>query len=192
MRIRTILFFLLTTSASAAWAHGQGVHTHEAGLLAGFMHPFSGLDHLLAMFAVGLWAAQRGGKATWVLPASFVGMMAVGGLLAVKGMQLVGMESMIALSVLMLGLLVAMRSSLSLMAAVLMTGLLALFHGVAHGQEMPLAASPWVYAVGMLASTALLHGMGVISGMKLRQLYLTMTGAAISIAGFGMLLGLAG
>lgn len=192
MRIRTLMLLILAASAPAAWAHGQGVHTHDAGLLAGFMHPFGGLDHLLAMITVGLWAAQQGGRALWVLPAAFVGAMAIGSALGVMGAGVMGVEIGIAFSVLALGLLVAFRRRWTLSLAVPLTALFALFHGVAHGQEMPLAASPWAYALGMLAATALLHGIGVLAGMKARQLFLRLTGAAISLAGFAMLFNLAG
>lgn len=192
MQIRNLTLLALAIAAPAAWAHGQGVHTHDAGLIAGMLHPFSGLDHLFAMVAVGLWAAQQGGRASWVLPASFVGFMAIGAALGMAGMAFAGMEAGIALSVLALGALVALRRQMLLPFAATLTGLFALFHGVAHGQEMPLAASPWGYALGMLAATALLHGIGVLAGMKLRQLYLGMAGAAISLAGLGMLVNFAG
>lgn len=192
MHIRNFALIALTIAAPAAWAHGQGLHTHDAGLIAGMLHPFSGLDHLLAMVAVGLWAAQQGGRALWVLPASFVGAMAVGAMLGMTGIAIAGLETGIALSVLALGALVTLRRHMLLPLAAALTGLFALFHGVAHGQEMPLAASPWGYGLGMLAATALLHGAGVLAGCKLRQLYLGMAGAAISLAGLGMLVNFAG
>ncbi len=192
MHIRNFALLVLAISAPVAWAHGQGAHTHEAGLIAGMLHPFSGLDHLLAMVAVGLWAARQGGRALWALPASFVGAMAVGSMLGMSGVAFAGMEAGIALSVLVLGLLVAMRRQMLLPLAAMLTGLFALFHGVAHGQEMPLAALPWGYGFGMLAATALLHAAGVFAGMKLRQLYLGLAGAAISLAGLGMLVNFAG
>ena len=192
MHIRNFALLVLVIAAPAAWAHGQGVHTHEAGLIAGMLHPFSGLDHLLAMVAVGLWAARQGGRALWALPASFVGAMAVGAMLGMNGVVIVGMEAGIALSVLALGTLVALRRRMLLPLAATLTGLFALFHGFAHGEEMPLAAAPWGYGFGMLAATALLHATGVLAGCKLRQLYLGMAGAAISLAGLSMLANFAG
>jgi Hydrogenase/urease accessory protein len=192
MQIRNFALIALTIAVPAAWAHGQGVHTHDAGLIAGMLHPFSGLDHLLAMVAVGLWAAQQGGRALWVLPSSFVGAMAVGAMLGMSGVAFAGAEAGIALSVLALGALVALRRQMLLPLAAMLTGLFALFHGIAHGQEMPLAASPWGYGFGMLAATALLHAAGVFAGMKVRQLYLGLAGAAISLAGLGMLASFAG
>jgi urease accessory protein len=192
MHIRHLMLFVLAASAPAAWAHGQGVHTHDAALLAGFLHPFSGLDHLLAMVAVGLWAAQQGGRAIWMLPMSFVGAMAIGAGLGQTGAAFIGMEVAIAISVLALGMVVLFRRQWLLPLAVSLTGLFALFHGMAHGREMPLTSSPWGFALGMLAATALLHGFGVFAGMKTRQLFLRMTGAAISLAGLAMLFSLAG
>lgn len=192
MHIRNLSLLILTFAAPAVWAHGQGVHSHDAGLIAGMLHPFGGLDHLLAMVAVGLWAAQQGGRALWVLPASFVAAMAVGAMLGMGGAAFSGMETGIALSVLALGALVVLRRRIWLPLAAALAGLLALGHGVAHGQEMPLAASPWGYGAGMLAATALLHAAGVFAGMKIRRIYVGMTGAAISLSGLGMLLALAG
>ncbi|MEW6132788.1 MAG: HupE/UreJ family protein [Pseudomonadota bacterium] len=192
MDIKKLALLTIAVAAPAAWAHGQGVHTHDAGLIAGMLHPFSGLDHLLAMVAVGLWAAQQGGRALWVLPTSFVGFMSIGALLGVNGLAFTGMEAGIALSVLALGGLVALRRRMLLPLAAVLTAVFALFHGMAHGQEMPLAASPWGFALGMLAATALLHAAGVFAGMKVRQLYLGLAGAAISLAGMGMLVSFAG
>lgn len=188
MHNRILTLLVLAAAAPMAWAHGQGAHTHDAGLIAGMLHPFSGLDHLLAMVAVGLWAAQQGGRALWVLPTSFVAAMAIGSVLGLAGASLIGMETVIMLSVLAFGLLVAFRQRLLLPLAALLTGALALFHGVAHGQEMPLAASPWGYAAGMLAATALLHASGVLAGVKSRALILRLAGAAVSLAGIGMLM----
>lgn len=188
MHIRNLTLLLLAAAAPAAWAHGQGAHAHEAGLIAGMLHPFSGFDHLLAMVAVGLWAAQQGGRARWLLPLSFVGAMAVGSGFGVAGAALPGVETGIALSVLVLGLLVALQSRWALGLACAMAGFFALFHGVAHGQEMPLAASPWGYGAGMIAATAALHASGVLAGIKARALALRLAGAAVSIAGMGMLM----
>lgn len=189
-KIMVALFLLL--AAPAALAHGQGVHAHGAGLVAGLSHPFGGLDHLLAMVAVGLWAAQKGGRALWLLPATFVSIMALGGVMGVSGVALPGMEMGIVLSVMAFGLLIALQSRWSLHVACVTAGFFALFHGAAHGVEMPLAASPWGYGFGMIAATVLLHGAGVLAGMKLRQVILRVTGGVISMAGLGMMLPLLG
>jgi urease accessory protein len=183
---------VLLLMAPAVMAHGEGIHAHSAGLIAGFSHPVSGLDHLLAMVAVGLWAAQKGGRALWALPVTFVSLMALGSAMGVMGVALPGMEAGIALSVLVLGLLVAVQSAWSLQLACATVALFALLHGIAHGAEMPLAASPWGYGLGMLAATAMLHGAGVFAGVRVRQIVLRLTGAAISLAGFGMMFSLVG
>lgn len=183
---------LMWSMVAVAFAHGEGTHTHDAGLIAGLSHPFSGLDHLLAMVAVGLWAAQKGGRALWILPLTFVGMMAFGGALGVLGISLPGIEAGVVLSVMVLGLLVALQSRWALPLAGSMVGLFAMFHGVAHGVEMPNAASPWAYGLGMMAATAFLHASGVLAGMKLREIVLRITGALISVAGLSMALPLMG
>lgn len=191
MRIKKLILLVLMLAVPAAWAHGQGAHTHDAALIAGLLHPFSGLDHLLAMVAVGLWATRQGGRAPWILPASFASAMAVGVALGMAGMVFIGTEVGIAFSVLALGALVAMRRQMPLPLAAALTALFALFHGAAHGLEMPLAASPLGYALGMLAATASLHMLGVLAGMKARIQWLKLAGAAISAVGIGMLVPLA-
>jgi urease accessory protein len=132
----------------------------ESGLLAGAGHPLGGVDHLLAMLAVGLWAAQQKGTARWALPCTFVASMLLGGLLGFAGWQLPALESGIAASVLALGLAVALAVRPPLSLAVVATAGFALFHGVAHGLELPSMASPWGYAAGFVLATAALHGAG--------------------------------
>jgi urease accessory protein len=185
---KTTTALAILLAAPLALAHGEGVHTHGAGLIAGLAHPFSGLDHLLAMVAVGLWAAQQRGQALWALPSSFIAAMGLGAALGLSGVALPAIEAGIALSVLVLGLLVALQSRWGLPVACAATGMFALFHGAAHGLEMPLAASPWGYGLGMLAATALLHAAGVLAGVKTRAVWLRLAGAAVSITGIGMML----
>jgi urease accessory protein len=132
----------------------------ESGLIAGISHPLSGIDHLLAMVAVGLWAAQQKGAARWALPCTFVGTMLIGGMLGFEGMQLPALESGIAASVFALGLAVALAVRPPLFVAVAATALFALFHGVAHGMELPEMSSPWGYAAGFVGTTAALHAAG--------------------------------
>jgi len=132
----------------------------ESGLLAGVSHPLSGIDHLLAMVAVGLWAAQQKGAARWALPCTFVGTMLIGGLLGFGGLELPALESGIAASVFALGLAVALAARPPLFVAVAATALFALFHGVAHGLELPAMSSPWGYALGFVGATAVLHAAG--------------------------------
>lgn len=185
-RIITALAMLAITPL--AMAHGLGNHTHAAGLLTGLSHSFSGLDHLLAMLAVGLWAARQGGPARWMLPAAFVLLMATGAAVGADGIALPGMEAGILLSVLVLGMLLMFDSGMPLPYALTTIGLFAFFHGAAHGLEMPQAASPWAYGLGMLAATALLHAIGVFAADRMRDLALRMAGALISLLGIGMAL----
>ncbi|SEM88016.1 urease accessory protein [Pseudomonas sp. ok272] len=147
----------LLLSPALAFAHpGHG----DNGLLAGISHPLGGLDHLLAMLAVGLWAAQQQGAARWALPCTFVASMLMGGLLGFEGLNLPALEGAIAASVLALGLAVALAVRPPLGLAMAATALFALCHGVAHGLELPDMSSPWTYATGFIAATALLHAAG--------------------------------
>ncbi|NQD91584.1 HupE/UreJ family protein [Pseudomonas sp. CrR25] len=158
MNLRLPLFALaLLASPTLAFAHPGHA---QPGLLAGLSHPLQGLDHLLAMLAVGLWAAQQVGVARWALPLAFLASMLLGGLLGFAGLQLPLLETGIASSVLALGVLVAVAVRLPLAIALGLTVLFALSHGVAHGLELPALASPWAYAGGFLAATAALHGAG--------------------------------
>lgn len=158
MNLRNSLSALaLLFTPTLAFAHPG----HEtSGLLAGLGHPLGGLDHLLAMLAVGLWAAQQQGQARWALPVAFVASLLLGGLLGFAGTQVPLLESGIAGSVLALGLLVALAARLPLAAALGLTALFGLSHGVAHGLELPGATSPLTYASGFVAATALLHAGG--------------------------------
>jgi len=146
----------LLLAPAVAFAHPG----HGTGLIAGIAHPLTGMDHLLAMIAVGLWAAQQQGAARWALPCTFVGTMLIGGVLGFEGLQLPALESGIAASVLALGLAVALAVRPPLVLAVTATALFALFHGVAHGLELPEMSSPWTYAAGFVAATAVLHAAG--------------------------------
>jgi urease accessory protein len=158
MQLRKALFAtVLFLSPALAFAHPGHA---DSGLAAGLAHPVFGLDHLLAMLAVGLWAAQQSGAARWALPGTFVASMLLGGLLGFSGMQIPLMETGIAGSVLAFGLLVAVAARLPLAVSLGLTGLFALTHGVAHGLELPELASPWGYAAGFIAATAALHGLG--------------------------------
>jgi urease accessory protein len=183
------LFGLLAyvTILPVAEAHTFG--SQGAGLMAGLTHPFVGLDHLLAMFAVGIWAGQLGGRAVWLIPLTFVSVMAVAATLASFGLLLPLMEPAIACSVLVLGLLIAGSVCLPTSVCALLVSLFAVFHGYAHGLELPQAASPILYGAGFVLATALLHGLGIGFARNSRQHKMLQRIAGYSlIAASGLLL----
>jgi urease accessory protein len=151
--------------APVVLAHAD--HSHHGGFLAGLAHPVLGLDHLVAMVAVGLWGAILKAPALWLLPVTFPLVMAVGGALGVLGIPLGQVEPVIAVSALALGLLVAFMVRLPLAVAAILVGLFALFHGHAHGTELPDSASPFAYALGFVIATGGLHLAGVALGLLL-------------------------
>lgn len=182
---------VLTLVTASAFAHtGLAGHSHS-GLEAGFAHPFSGVDHLLAMVAVGLWAAQRGGRLTLGLPAVFVGVMMLGGVAALGGLPVPMVESGIAASVLGLGLLVATAAKLPAAPSLALVGLFAFFHGHAHGTELPAMAGGAGYTFGFAAATALLHGAGIGLALGTRRL-LAQDGHAMALRASGVAVSLAG
>lgn len=177
----------LVLSPALAFAHPG--HDH-AGVMSGLTHPVFGLDHLLAMLAVGLWAAQQQGNARWALPLTFVATMLVGGLLGFSGIEMPLMEAGIAGSVLALGLLVALAVRPPVAVAAALTAMFALSHGVAHGLELPALSSPWGYATGFVAATAMLHGVGYMVARNLPQVaapLVRIAGAASALAGAWLL-----
>lgn len=191
-----LFVFILVLAVSllqhgAAEAHLYGAY--GAGFEGGFVHPFSGLDHMLAMVAVGLWAAQRGGKALWVVPGAFIGIMVVGGLAGFLGLKLPFVETGIAASLMVLGLLIACALPLPVAAMAAVVGLFAFFHGHAHGTELPEAASPAAYAGGFVLATATLHAFGVGTGLLLKrpagQIAVRLSGAAIALVGLFLVFG---
>jgi urease accessory protein len=149
-----------------AFAHEQvGV---GGGLVSGFLHPLTGIDHLIAMVAVGIWGAQLGAPAIWVLPITFPLVMAIGGVLGILHVPLPMPEVMIALSALILGAAVALRMRLPFAAAAVIVAVFAIFHGYAHGAELPKSADPLAYGVGFVVSTGLLHLCGITIGTLTR------------------------
>lgn len=185
----TAIFLLITSTA--AFAHpGHNV----SGLAAGLLHPFSGLDHLLAMVAVGLWAAQentaRGGRKVWLLPVTFMAMLAVGAGIAMQWQALPLIETGIATSVLALGLLIALTLRFPVMLSVAVAALFGLLHGYAHGLELPASVAPAAYALGFLAATAALHLSGITAGILTRNRYAILArslGIVIAASGAWML-----
>lgn len=182
----------LSLLASPAFAHtGAGA---TSGFAAGFMHPLFGLDHLLAMVAVGGWAALLGGRALWLVPAAFVGAMVAGGALSVSGVELPMVETMIALSVVALGVLVAANVRVVAGIGMAVAAAFALFHGHAHGSELPAGLSAAGYAAGFALATALLHMAGIgIAALAVRLAStraVRWAGAATALAGLGIAAGL--
>jgi urease accessory protein len=180
-----IMLFSFLLYAQSVEAH---VHKGEAvSFFSGLKHPISGLDHVAAMIAVGLWGAQLGAPAIWVLPVAFPMVMAMGGMLSLLGMPLPGMEIAIAASAILLGAAVMMelRPPLALAAAVV--GFFAIFHGYAHGSELPAGESGLLYSVGFVMATGCLHAVGISIGLVHRwnwgQRALRLAGAAIALAG---------
>ena len=160
---------------------------------SGFGHPLGGLDHVLAMVAVGLWATQLGGRALWLVPLTFVLTMAVGGSLGFLGIPLPMVETGIAGSVLILGALVALASRLPLVASMALVGLFAIFHGYAHGAEMAVESSALWFSLGFMLATAILHGAGIGIALAARQgmnaRLVRVGGVAIAAGGVLLLVG---
>jgi urease accessory protein len=149
--------------STAALAH-VGDHSHMS-FTEGMLHPFSGLDHVLAMVAVGLWASQLGGRALWLLPLTFPAVMAVGAGLGLSGVTLPWVEIGIAGSVMVLGAVVALALRPSLAISIPLIGAFALLHGYTHGIELPASASALSYGAGFIAATLVLHAVGIATGL---------------------------
>jgi urease accessory protein len=185
----------LSLIPTIAYAHDGG-NIPLGGFLVGLLHPVLGLDHLLAMLSVGILSAQIGGKAIWTVPATFVGVMAVGGLLGLAGLNLTATEIGIAISVVLLGLAIALERRLPILVAMLGVGFFAIFHGYAHGVEMPDTAQPVLYAIGFLTGTILIHITGVLIGdisgryEERGKTVLRVGGALISVIGVLFIVGI--
>jgi len=148
---------------STVYAH-EGGNMPLGGFLSGLVHPVLGYDHLLAMLSVGILSAQIGGRAIWTVPATFVSVMALGGVLGLIDIGISITEIGIALSLVILGSIIASERRLPMVLAMIGVGFFAIFHGYAHGTEMPQTAEPVTYAFGFLTGTALIHIAGVLVG----------------------------
>ena len=181
--ILTILFSL--GWAQVAWAHVEG--GQAAGFLTGLQHPWSGLDHVLAMIAVGLWGAQLGNPALWLLPIAFPMMMAMGAMMGLMGMPVPGVEVGIALSAIVLGGMILAEVRPKLAVALAMVGVFAIFHGHAHGTELPAGQSGLLYSMGFVIATGCLHGVGIalglVNGFPAGKLALRGAGSFIAVMG---------
>jgi urease accessory protein len=183
--------FTAACAAESALAHtANGTAT---GLVSGLRHPISGLDHVLAMVAVGIWGAQLGRPAIWILPVAFPLVMSVGGMLGVRGVHLPGVEVGVAASAFALGLMVALAARPPLWIAAALVAAFAVFHGHAHGAELPHAAQPLAYGVGFVLATGLLHatgiGIGVLERWREGRRALRLAGVAIAVTGLYLLAG---
>ena len=182
-KILSSTVFLLASGAALA----HPIHEHASSFMAGFYHPVGGFDHLLAMLAIGLWAASLGGRALWAIPTVFVITMLAGGGLAVAGLSVPFVEQGILLSVIVLGALVLFAKRLPTAVCVATAGAFALFHGAAHGMEMPLNANGLQYALGFALATAGLHVVGLGFGQWMAKmgapLMTRIGGSVIAIAG---------
>jgi urease accessory protein len=176
---------LLLSAPALALAHAGA--EHATGFAHGFGHPLGGTDHFLAMAAVGLWAMQIGRQALWLVPATFVGVMMLGGVLGFSGIDVPFIEQGILLSVLILGVLIAGAFKLPLAVSAALVGVFALFHGHAHGAEMPLETGALSYTLGFALATALLHLTGIVAGALLQRANLPLIsrvlGGAIALGG---------
>ncbi len=185
--------------AAPAWAHGDHSASTPLGggsFATGFMHPFTGWDHVAAMVAVGLWGAFLGRPAIWVLPIVFPLVMAFGGFLGLVGVPVPGIEIGIAVSAIVLGLMVAAAARPPLWLAALLVGVFAIFHGHAHGTELPGAADPLLYSLGFVIATGLMHAGGIAFGALAHwpagRWAVRAGGGLIGLAGLGFLIAAAG
>ncbi len=192
--MRALLTALLILVPTAAFAHTG--HGDTSGFLHGFVHPVGGLDHILCMVAVGVFAFVLGGRALWLVPLSFVGMMAVGFLLGVSGFTLPFVELGIALSSVVIGAVAASGRSMPVAAAMSLVGVFAIFHGHAHGAEMPQDAGGFEYAAGFMVATALLHAVGIAGAFgvatlvgKYGKTVAQVAGGMFALGGIGVLFG---
>ena len=187
----SLVFSLQTASVGLAHS-GEGI---SGGFLSGLLHPIFGWDHVVAMVAVGLWGAVLGRPAIWILPIVFPLVMAIGAALGVAGVPVPFIEAGIALSGVVLGLLIVFLIKAPLAVAAVVVGLFSIFHGHAHGTELPEAANPIAYAVGFVIATGLLHLAGILLGTLMKsdagRLVVRAGGGVIALVGAAFLFGVA-
>ncbi len=195
LQFSAICLLLLAAIALPQTAFAHAGHEPAGGFSSGFFHPVLGWDHLVAMVAVGLWGAFLGAPAIWLLPVVFPLVMALGAVLGIMGMPLPGVELGIAGSALVLGLLILFAIRLPLGAAAIIVAAFAIFHGHAHGTELPAAANPFAYGAGFVVATGLLHLAGIAFGLLVRWpvgvTAVRAGGGVVSLVGVAYLAGLA-
>ena len=184
-RPASLLPWVLLAWPVSAYAHVRG--GEAIGFAAGFEHPISGLDHVLAMIAVGVWGAQLGPPAVWLLPVTFPMVMAFGGMLGLMGVKLPGIEVGVAVSAIALGFAVCREARPRLWVAATLVGFFAIFHGHAHGTELPPGANGLLYSIGFVVATGCLHATGIAIGLIHRWPYgrvaLRVAGACVLATG---------
>lgn len=183
--VRRIALIAAALAPAVAYAHEET--GQAAGFLAGLLHPVTGIDHVLAMISVGLWGAVLGPPAIWVLPVAFPLVMALGGLMGLLGIPLPGVEIGIALSAIVLGTMVLAEARPPIWLAALIVAVFAVFHGHAHGRELPEGTSALLYSLGFVIATGLLHAVGILLGAAYRwpagRRGLRVAGAGVALAG---------
>ena len=179
------VFTIILAWPYIAWAHERA--GESGGLLVGLLHPFSGVDHMAAMVAVGLWGAQLGAPAIWALPVTFPVVMALGGALGIRGIPIPGVELGIALSAFALGIAILWEIRPPLAVAAVLVGFFAIFHGHAHGGELPPGANRMLYSLGFVIATGSLHACGISIGLVHRwpwgRILLRACGGSVALLG---------
>ncbi len=190
--VLAIIFVLLITNGPAVAHSGDG---YGGGFVAGFTHPILGWDHVAAMVAVGLWGAFLGAPAIWILPVVFPLVMAFGAIAGIIGIPVPAVETGITLSAVVLGLMIVFAVRPPIWICAVIVGAFAIFHGYAHGTELPATVNAFAYAVGFVISTGLLHLIGIAFGLLVRwplgRIAVRSAGGLISLAGVAFLAGIA-
>lgn len=186
MKLKQLVMALFILPVSGAVMAHTG-HSDVAGLASGFVHPFGGLDHLVAMLAVGLWAGLTTGRHAWIPVAAFMGFMSLGAVFGMTGIPLPGIEAGIAASLLAMGLLLVSSIRLPIAASAALVGAFAVFHGHAHGAGMPSAATPLLYGLGFILATGTLHlaGIGFSRWVQRFKAEWVLRGAGVLTGGLG-------
>lgn len=191
LRIPVALVVIGLMLSAPAFAHTDQLTA--GGFINGFTHPIRGWDHVVAMVAVGIWGAYLGQPSVWALPIVFPSIMAVGGAMGVVGMPVPSVELMIALSGIVLGLLIVFAIRLPTIVAAIVVGIFAIFHGYAHGAELPNAANPGIYSMGFVLGTGVLHvtgiGFGLLRAVRFGDVIVRSIGGGICLTGLGFLTG---
>ncbi|UYO00824.1 MAG: HupE/UreJ family protein [Devosia sp.] len=190
--LKRALIVLTATLLATMPAFAHLDPAEHGSFAAGFSHPLFGLDHILAMVAVGLWAALQGGRAIWIVPSAFVGTMAIGFAAAIAGVPLPFVEPVILASVIFIGIGIALALPIPTTAVAAMVGFFAFFHGHAHGGELG-EAGAWQFAIGFILATAVLHGAGIVGGLVLSKfggkVLTRLAGAATALGGVWLAIG---